>query len=181
MQRRRNAGRDPAAKAKPPGNEQYTATWLDSLPAPEVREGGESTWELWHEAERQLDAAFAPTEPSGHAPLSVGTGADAARVGRTAANELSADTLMVVARWNNRVCPRPELWTELYHRLGGTSYVDLPPPPVDRWIWTKLSALQKRLCLRETIEWAERHGKLPQVAKFMESLAEVDWLHMGET
>lgn len=180
MQRRRHADRGPAGK--PVRQQQhYPATWLDSLPVPEVKEGGESTWELWHEAERQLDAAFAPTEPSGHAPLSVGTATGQQQVARSDPGGLTADALMVLARWNNRVCPQPGLWTQLYRALGGPDYVDLPPPPVDRWIWTKLSSLQKRLCLRETIEWAERHGKLPQVKKFMESLSEADWVHMGDS
>jgi hypothetical protein len=86
---------------------------------------------------------------------------------------------MVQARRNNRICPRPALWAELHGRLGGLAYADLPPPPVD-WMWTKLSAIQKRLLFREYLEWAQRHGKLPEVARFMEALGEADWLHMGE-
>jgi hypothetical protein len=51
---------------------------------------------------------------------------------------------------------------------------------VERWLWTKLSSLQKRLFFREYIEWAERHGKLGRVADFMDGLVESEWLHMGE-
>jgi hypothetical protein len=167
--------------AKPdPVDRRETAPWPDSLPLAEAREGGESTWALWHEATHQLNRAFAPTEPSMPAPLSTGTltkNADA--VGSSGA-PLTADTYMVIARRNNRVCPQPALWTRLYHLLEGSGYVDLPPPPVEPWIWTKLSHLQKRLRFREHIEWAERHGKLEQVARFTAALAESDWLHMGE-
>jgi hypothetical protein len=36
------------------------------------------------------------------------------------------------------------------------------------------------LRLREHLEWADRHGALPAVAAFVESLDERDWLHLGE-
>jgi hypothetical protein len=176
MARRRNDG--PGDK-RPPPPQHYPATWLDSLPLPEVKEGGESTWELWHEAARELEAAFAPTEPSAPAPLAASTRAAERPPARTP-GPLGADTLMVVARRNNRVCPQPASWTQLYHALGGAGADDLPPPPVERWLWTKLSSLQKRLFFREYIEWAERHGKLGRVADFMDGLVESEWLHMGE-
>lgn len=175
MARRRSDVPGPAR----PGQHPYPATWLDSLPLPEVREGGESTWELWHEAARELEAAFAPTEPSAAAPLAP-TPRTAEPAPQALPGRLGADTAMVVARRNNRVCPQPALWTQLYEELGGPHADDLPPPPVERWLWSKLSSLQKRLFFREYVEWAERHGKLAHVMAFMARLGEADWLHMGE-
>lgn len=151
-------------------------TWLMPLPVPEAREGGESTWAMWHEAARQLDEAFAETEPSEAAPLMAHVPAEPAAA-ELARGRLSADGLMLIARRNNRVCPRPSAWTELYRLLEGERYVDLEPPPLA--IWTKLSDLQKRLRLKETIGWAERHGKLDALARFLIDLPEDDWLHMG--
>lgn len=165
--------------ARPPRQQHYPATWYDSLPLPEVTEGGESTWELWREAERELEEAFAPTEPSGVAPLMPGSRTAEPRA-RAPMEPLGSDTAMVVARRNNRVCPQPALWTQLYHELGGPHADDLPPPPVERWLWSKLSSLQKRLFFREYVEWAERHGKLGQVMAFMARLGEADWLHMED-
>lgn len=156
-------------------NDPFNGTWLNTLPQPEVIEGGESTWELWHEAARELDAQFGPTLPSSAAPLAPGM--RPAPVRREPVE--SADQLMVRARRNNRVCPRPPKWTQLYRDLGGPRHPDLPPPPVD-WIWTQLSSLQKRLFFREYLEWAEQHGKLQHVALFMDMLAETDWVHMGD-
>jgi hypothetical protein len=154
-------------------HDEYIGTWLLPLPQPDVKEGGESMWEEWHEAARELDAAFLPTLPSEPMPLlplaPQATGPAAP----------SAEALMVLARHRNRVCPRPAHWTELYIRLGGDASMDLPPPPVG-WMWGKLSAIQKRLLFREYLEWAERHHQLPEVALFMAALAETDWLHMGE-
>lgn len=153
--------------------------WLDPLPAPEVKEGGESTWELWHEESRRMDLAFAPTQPSMAAPLTASSRTREAPAPAEVDPRATADALMVVARRNNRVCPQPALWVRLYGILGGPGHADLQPPPVDPWLWNKLSDLQKRLFFREHLEWAERHGKLGIVAAFMQGMTEDDWLHMG--
>jgi hypothetical protein len=163
---------------KPPPDDEYIGTWLQSLPVPEVKEGGDSMWAQWHEAARELDAAFGATLPSDAAPLSVDARAEAEAPARRRA-AATVDDLMVQARRNNRACPRPPQWVALYRDLDGPQHEDLPPPPVD-WIWTKLSALQKRLFFREYLEWADRHGQLAVVARFMDALAEADWLHVGE-
>lgn len=166
--------------AKPDPHDWSNDTWLNPLPVPEVEEGGASMLEAWHEAARELDEAFAPTQPSSQAPLSVdtrgGTSADAAR----GTAKPTADALMLVARRYSRVCPQPRVWTRLYEALQGDHHPDLPPPPLDHDLWTRLSNLQKRLCLRSQIEWAERRGKLASVARFIEEMEEADWVHMGE-
>jgi hypothetical protein len=149
--------------------------WLHPPPVAEAVEGGESMWDLWQETARRLDQAFAPTQPSSQVPLVDDDESP------PATQALSVDTLMVMARRNNRVCPRPAAWTRLYEELGGNRYVDLQPPPVQSWNWTKLSRLQKRLHLRAHIEWADRHGKLPVVAGFFQELAEQDWVHMADS
>jgi hypothetical protein len=166
--------RDPPRK---PGNDDWqTDTWPYTMPAPEASERGDSVWAEWEAASRRMDLGFAPTQPSEQVPLSGGQQQD--RPGDH--HPLSADALMVRARQNNRVCPRPSQWVRLYGVLDGPRYENLPPPPVQPWMWRKLSSLQKRLSFREYVEWAERHGRLQQVARFMDDLAEEDWLHMGE-
>lgn len=171
----------PPAPPKPPyrsdPNRWDDETWLMPLPVPDAREGGESTWALWHEAARQLDVGFAPTQPSAPAPLT--SSQPRVEPGTGGARPLTADAVMTIARRQNRVCPRPAAWSELYRLLEGERYADLQPPPVEPWIWTKLSHLQKRLRLREHIEWAERHGLLAEVARFIEDLPEEEWVHMG--
>lgn len=158
-----------------PGSEDWDADhWLDPPPVPEASEGGESVWQLWQEESRRLDLAFAPTQPSGMGPL------DEPAQPESVHPPASADELMVVARRHNRVCPQPDRWAELYARLGGDRYADLEPPPVQPWMWSKVSALQKRLRLRSHLEWAERHAKLGDAAAFLLALDEEEWLHMGE-
>jgi hypothetical protein len=41
-------------------------------------------------------------------------------------------------------------------------------------------ALLKMLRLKEHIDWAEHHGVLDEVDKFLRSLAETEWAHIGE-
>lgn len=150
------------------------------MPLPEVQEGGESAWEYWQEASRRLDLAFAPTEPSSVAPMSTDSALTQLEEAAAGSRLLNADALMVVARRNNRICPRPLFWSALYQILGGERHKELEAPPLQPWLWTRLSGLQKRLRFREYIEWAQGHGRLEQVARFMTGLEETDWLHMGE-
>ncbi|NML43906.1 hypothetical protein HHL11_09110 [Ramlibacter sp. G-1-2-2] len=167
-------------RKNPPGPQKDSwfpaDSWLP-LPTPEVKEGGESVWEAWNEESRRMDLAFAPTQPSEVVPLSRGASEDPPR---RHSGPWTTDDTMVLARRNNRACPRPALWAALYLLVEGDHYADLAPPPTQVWQWSKLSNLQRRLRFREHIEWAERHGKLDTMANYMESLAEADWVHMGE-
>jgi hypothetical protein len=134
-------------------NPRKARRWPPRPPGIDAREGGDSTWELWQEASRRLDLAFAPTEPSGLAPLSTDGAPETLEVS-TRSHLLNAQSLMVLARRNNRVCPRPALWSQLYGLLEGERQADLQAPPVQPWLWPKLSGLQKRLRFREHVEWA---------------------------
>ncbi|HET8746874.1 MAG TPA: hypothetical protein VFM98_14800 [Ramlibacter sp.] len=154
--------------------------WVSRLPVPEAHEGGDSAWDLWHEASKRLDLAFAPTEPSSVVPVTTEGGCAEELVGPERPHLLSVHTLMVLARRNNRVCPLPAQWAELYRLLGGDGQPELQAPPLQPWLWTRLSGLQKRLRFREHVEWAERHGRLELMARFMGGLEEGDWVHMGE-
>lgn len=169
------------SRPRPANDDWKSAHWPYTMPAPEAREGGHSLWELWHEAARGFEQAFAPTQPSQPAPIAGSSEMPPPPTGAPALHPLKAEVLMVAARHNNRVCPRPGPWTLLYETLGGARCHDLQPPPVQPWQWAALSSLHKRLHFREHIEWAARHRRLKPVAAFMSGLDEADWLHMGET
>jgi hypothetical protein len=55
-----------------------------------------------------------------------------------------------------------------------------PPAPPTGAAWNVTPSLTKRLCFREHIEWAERAGVLEDAMAFMQSMAEEEWLHMGD-
>lgn len=171
----------------------------DAIPAPEaIEKSGESAWALFSEISRQHDARFADTA-SASAPMKLsateapgwaqtrpmtGHGQVAAPArGRDALPLFTLDAAMLVARRNNRVCPRPESWVKLSELLPARKTLrgtQPPPAPLTGPAWQVTPPLTKRLCFREQIEWAERQGVLESVMAFMQALPEEDWLHMGE-
>jgi len=168
----------------------------DSIPAPLVVEkSAESGWALWEEINKQQERRFADTQPV--SPDSVSLTGEERGWARTAPVELppregmarpkapvlSIDAAMLVARRNNRVCPRPELWEELYRLLQSHQAAlkaPKPPAPATGSAWAVTPSLTKRLCFREQVEWADRHGVLETVMQFMVRLDEAQWFHMGD-
>lgn len=127
----------------------------------------------------RTDQGFAPTIPLSLSGLSAPAGAAVPPV----AQPLTAQLVMAEARRFNRVCPLPEQWQQLYDLLpakiisGGSSQ---PPPPISGPAWSATSAMPKRMCLRDHIEWAEHHGALEVVMLFLQSLPESQWHHMDD-
>lgn len=168
----------------------------DAIPVPDaVHRAPESGWALWNEVAQQHEARFAETAPmSGPAGMdahdqawatTLPAGALAAKaVPRRPPQPLfTLEGAMIVARRNNRVCPRPERWnafSELLPARKTLRGVQAPPAPVTGPAWAVTPSLSKRLCFREQIEWAEREGVLESVMAFMQGMSEEDWLHMGE-
>jgi len=77
----------------------------------------------------------------------------------------------------------PMRWNELYELLperkragGGWE----PPLPLILAAWYDTPALLKMLRLAEHVEWADKHGVLNEIDKFLRQLSEVDWHHIGE-
>ena len=173
----------------------------DPIPAADaVHADGDSAWALWNEVSKQHEQKFAPTAPMtmppATAPATLQPGerawastqpADRAPLLPTPQREkqplFTLDSAMLVARKNNRVCPRPVRWTEFYAMLPPRKTLrgqQLPPAPATGAAWDVTPPLTKRLCFREHIEWAERAGMLESVMAFMQSMREDEWLHMGE-
>lgn len=162
----------------------------DPIPAPDVEErSSESAWALWNDAVSGRPPIGGARDARHDAPGADESPAYAATVPARLADlpaaatrpRVSLDALMVVARRNGRVCPRPTLWVSLCEDLQRTPVRGdpLPLPPLTREAWRASSALQKRLVLRDQIGWAARHGRLDTLAAFLVALAEDDWLHMS--
>ena len=166
----------------------------DPIPAAEaVHEDGDTAWAMFNELSRQHEAKFAPTAPMTMPPpaeraWATTLPADAAAptlpvVKRPAQPVFTLDAAMLVARKNNRVCPRPARWTEFHAMLPPHKTMRgqlLPPAPATGHAWEVTPALTKRLCFREHIEWAERAGLLEAAMAFMQTMREDEWLHMGQ-
>ena len=171
----------------------------DPIPAPEaVHQDGESAWALWTEVSQQHERRFADTAPATRPPGLSGDeaawaatvpGSGAVLAPRKAAARrdhpplFTLEAAMLVARRNNRVCPRPARWDEFTALLPARKTLrgqQKPPVPATGAAWAVTPPLSKRLCFREQIEWAEAAGVLESVMAFMQSMPEEDWLHMGE-
>jgi hypothetical protein len=89
--------------------------------------------------------------------------------------------VMTEARRNNRACPQPQAWQKLYEMLPGKRQVGRgwePPPPLTGSAWAATQSLAKRMCLRDHIEWADKHGCLDAVYAYLRQLPEDDWHYM---
>jgi hypothetical protein len=92
-------------------------------------------------------------------------------------------TLIAYSRMDNRICPLPPLWNELWEMLPqrrrlGNGWE--PPAPLILAAWNYASNLEKMLRVAEHIEWAEQHGCLAEISTFLRGLPESEWHHFGD-
>lgn len=93
------------------------------------------------------------------------------------------DKVLAEASRNQRVCPQPRRWQELYELLPGKRQKGVgwePPLPLVLAAWWDTPALSKMIRLREHIVWASEHDALNTVYEFLAGLKEEDWHHFGE-
>ena len=163
----------------------------DPIPAPHaVERDTDSIWDLWHRTHKAHEAGFAQTAPASvpavldsdraFAPTQpVGIGKARAPAPTRAPKRLTLQDAMVEARRNNRVCPKPTRWQQLYEMLPQRTAHE-PTPPLLGNSWQATPALSKRMCLRDQLAWAETKGTLPEVLSFLKGLPEEEWHHMGD-
>jgi hypothetical protein len=189
----------PPPKKKPARKDDLDRPWVagDSIPAGEAEhKDNESGWALWNEATQVHERKFMPTAPMsvagklasenpGWAATQPAGSLGQSRPGALEKSQplFTLESAMLVARRNNRVCPRPERWNELSKLLPPRKTLrgsQQPPVAVTGAAWNVTPALTKRLCFREQIEWAESQGVLEDIVAFMQTMSEQEWLHMGE-
>jgi hypothetical protein len=156
-----------------------------------LEETSASAWQRFEELQNAHSGQFAPTAPgtrppggpaSGFAPTQPMDALAPAAAPAAAAplRSVTLDDLMLLARRNNRACPMPAQWAA-FHRLLPSRAVEgrtlTAPVPVDGAAWSVTSAMQKRLRLRDQLEWAERVGALPAAYAFLSALTEEQWQH----
>jgi len=93
------------------------------------------------------------------------------------------EQIFAEVRKNNRVCPKPQKWQQLYEMLPNKKRKGAgwePSLPLILAAWSETPAISKMLRLREHIEWAEAQGCLEKVASFLRELPEDQWHHIGE-
>ena len=94
------------------------------------------------------------------------------------------DTLWAYCISNNRLCPSPPKWNDLYQMLintkqnlnGGWT----PSLPLILAAWHDTLPVEKQLRFKEHIRWASDNEQLAEVGKYLRSLSEKEWTHFGE-
>jgi hypothetical protein len=95
----------------------------------------------------------------------------------------SVESLVAYCRENGRVCPIPQVWNQLWEMLPNRTRAGNgwnPSLPLILAAWHDTPAILKMLRLAEHIEWAAQHGALEVVAKYLRSLPEDQWFHLGD-
>lgn len=95
----------------------------------------------------------------------------------------TAKTLVALCKEHGRICPMPQSWNKLYELLPGKRRTGVgwePPLPLILGAWDDTSPMLKTMRFVEHIDWAEQHGGLEAVAKFVMSLPEANWLHIND-
>jgi hypothetical protein len=94
------------------------------------------------------------------------------------------ETLWEYSTSNDRVCPQPQKWAELFRILkhtkqnpdGGWS----PSLPLILAAWGHATPTKKQLRFEEHIRWAFNNDQIEEIGKYLRSLHENDWAHFGE-
>jgi hypothetical protein len=84
---------------------------------------------------------------------------------------------------NNRVCPNPQPWNELWNELKNKKRVGSgwhPPAPLILAAWHHTSDIEKANRLLEQVEWAEEQSQLDKVFEYLNGLLEQEWHHYNE-
>ena len=96
---------------------------------------------------------------------------------------MTLEDALAEVKKNERVCPMPMQWRDLYEilpnkRRRGSGWE--PSLPLILAAWHEAPALSKMMRLQEHLEWADSHGCLDEVMAYVQGLSEDQWLHLGE-
>lgn len=179
--------------SRPPKNPDLTDFALFPGERPAAAEAVEvnsaTAWAEFEQLQALQNGRVPFQEPTVPAPLpqgaSAGDGSAATFSPKPgSAPAITLEQALVEVRRFNRVCPQPEPWQRLYELLQSVAGQDgtrqPPPPPLTGRDWEATSAMPKRICLRDQLEWAAPYGALPQVMQYLMSLPETQWHHMGD-
>lgn len=96
---------------------------------------------------------------------------------------MTTEQLLGYTKDDNRVCPKPQKWNELWNLLPDRERVGLgwnPPLPLMLAAWHETTDLEKQERLATHIRFAAEKGVLARIEAFITSLSPDDWVYKGE-
>ena len=100
---------------------------------------------------------------------------------KTMSSEL--DEILTFSQTEQRICPQPQVWNQLWELLPNKSRVGAgwePSPPLILGAWWHTSDAEKQSRFLSHIHWAAEHDSLPKVAAFIKSLVSEQWHYEGQ-
>lgn len=94
---------------------------------------------------------------------------------------ITLETLKEYCKDNNRICPVPKSWNQMWKKLLMRKGVGTPPAPLILAAWWEAPGILKQLRLMEQLEWADRNGMLPIISRYLHTLTEDQWHHLGDS
>ena len=95
----------------------------------------------------------------------------------------SLQELIDYCKDKDRVCPQPQLWNEMWNKLKDKKQIGArwqPPLPLILAAWWEASTDLKKQRLIQHLTWADSHGQLKEIAKYLTSLTEEQWFHLHD-
>lgn len=178
------ASRTTPAARKPTPVAEFSPS--ESWAAPVVmEETGDSAWRQFEALLNADKVDFDSTQSTLHEPRNGQAWQQTAASPLSAPNqqrlhlEAALNDVLALARTANRAAPVEDAWRKMYLLLpkvehGGRTFSPPVPLPAEQGTW-----IQRRLRLRDQIEWAELAGCLREVHAFLDDLPESDWDHFG--
>lgn len=83
---------------------------------------------------------------------------------------------------NGRAIPRD--WHKLYEMLANKRQKPsggwTPSLPMILAAWDVTTPIEKQLRFKDHIQWAHEHGQLGEIGRYLRSLPEDQWYHLGD-
>ena len=93
------------------------------------------------------------------------------------------ESLLEFIKSEERVCPEPRWWHELWEMLpreGKPGSGPAPGLPLILGGWHYSNDLMKMIRILDHVEWAASQGVLAEVDAFLRGLPEEEWHHLGD-
>lgn len=94
------------------------------------------------------------------------------------------ETLWGYCTSNNRLCPMPMRWNDLFGMLKNTKQNPdggwTPSLPLILAAWHDTMPIEKQLRFKEHIQWSFDNNQIEEVGKYLRSWSEDEWFHFGE-